>query len=421
MNADHPQLLTIQPVFPYFLKTKLNQLDGLTREALAEGFKNHYQGLAGYYRQLMQSKEAQARQTGILFCQLEYENLYNALQIALAKQEIPNIWQCLGLYLGLLNNPKEELGFYENLCSILMQRPLQSLPESELEEIIRVLGQRANAYYKNKDYELAKPAYQAVLDLLRQASVSPELNHTVEAAIYHQLGMVAQELRGFEEAKRNYQQALQIFIDFNDRFSQASTYHQLGRVAQELREFDEAKRYYQQAIQIYIDFNDRFSQASTYHQLGIVAQELREFDEAKRYYQQALQIYIDFNDRFSQASTYHQLGSVAQELREFEEAKRHYQQALQIKIDFNDRFSQARTYYHLAQVAEALEDLEEAKAYYLQDLQITAEFNDEHGLGISLRNLARFYQATQDEAFLATAAVCLGATVAELKAAILSE
>jgi hypothetical protein len=56
------RLLTIQPVFPYFLKTKLAELDDTTRDALETGFKNHYQALAGQYQQLMQSKDPQERQ-----------------------------------------------------------------------------------------------------------------------------------------------------------------------------------------------------------------------------------------------------------------------------------------------------------------------------------------------------------------------
>jgi hypothetical protein len=34
------------------------------------------------------------------------------------------------------------------------------------------------------------------------------------------LGAVAQELREFEQARNDYQQALQIFIEFGDRYSQ---------------------------------------------------------------------------------------------------------------------------------------------------------------------------------------------------------
>uniref|UniRef100_UPI0039C75240 tetratricopeptide repeat protein n=1 Tax=Scytonema sp. PCC 10023 TaxID=1680591 RepID=UPI0039C75240 len=78
---------------------------------------------------------------------------------------------------------------------------------------------------------------------------------------------------------------------FGDRYSCASTYHQLGMVAQDLREFEEARRNYQQALQIDIKFGDRYSSANTYHELGRLAQALREFEEARRNYQQALQIY----------------------------------------------------------------------------------------------------------------------------------
>ncbi|MEM9450883.1 MAG: tetratricopeptide repeat protein, partial [Cyanobacteria bacterium P01_E01_bin.6] len=112
----------------------------------------------------------------------------------------------------------------------------------------------------------------------------------------HQLGIVAQELREYEQARSHYQQALDINIEFNDRYSQASTYHNMGRVAQELREYEQARSHYQQALDIYIEFNDRYSQASTYFQLGKVAQELREYDEARACYLKDLQITVEFND-----------------------------------------------------------------------------------------------------------------------------
>ena len=77
---EENRLLTIQPIFPYFLKTKLASLDAAICKALQECFKNHYEGLADSYNQLMKSKDPQERQLGIFFCRLEYENLYNALQ-----------------------------------------------------------------------------------------------------------------------------------------------------------------------------------------------------------------------------------------------------------------------------------------------------------------------------------------------------
>jgi tetratricopeptide (TPR) repeat protein len=53
---------------------------------------------------------------------------------------------------------------------------------------------------------------------------------------------------------------------------------------------DVCKNYYKQALQIKIDFNDRFSQASTYHQLGIVAQQQRQWEQARQYLLETLKI-----------------------------------------------------------------------------------------------------------------------------------
>ncbi len=84
-EGDDGRLLRIQPVFPYFLRTKLAEADEAIREGLATGFKEHYKGLAAQYQQMMQSKEPEQRKLGLFFCQLEYENLFSALQTCLAQ------------------------------------------------------------------------------------------------------------------------------------------------------------------------------------------------------------------------------------------------------------------------------------------------------------------------------------------------
>ena len=394
IDASNPHLLTIQPVFPYFLKTKLNQLDESTREALYEGFKHHYRVLAGSYNQLMNSKEPQERQTGIIFCQWEYENLYKALQRCLEKQESIDIFFCLDTYFERISDIQSGL----KLAGFVVQK-LESYP-SELKEnaladqVVVVFGQRANRYLAAQQYAQARNAFQELLAALTSAhGLDAQQKQRWIAGIHHNLGRVAQGLREFEDARRHYQQALQLLIEFNDRYSQANTYHNLGIVAQELREFEDAHRQYQQALQLFVEFNDRHSQASTYYQLGRVAEELREFEDAHRQYQEALQLFIEFNNRHSQAHSYHQLGSVAQALREFENARRYYQQALQLKIEFNDRYSQASTYHHLGSVAQALREFEEARRHYQQALQIDFEFNDRHSQALTYGQLGLLAEA----------------------------
>ncbi|MBD2214034.1 tetratricopeptide repeat protein [Nostoc linckia FACHB-104] len=257
INEEIPQLLQIQPVFPFFLKAKLAELDAATREALREGFKNHYIGLARSYNRYMESKEAQERKIGIFFCRLEYENLYNALQICLEKQETIDIFFCLGEYLKLINDISSRLKLSEFVCNAQAAYPPEIRTGEIGLEIIMALYRLATGYFQTQNYPQAKESYLQILEL-------------------------SQQLQGVE--------ATQI------KSGLASTYHQLGRVAEELREYDQARDYYQQALEIKIEFGDRYSCASTYHQLGKVAEALGELESAKANYLQDLVITNEFND-----------------------------------------------------------------------------------------------------------------------------
>ncbi|WP_348242010.1 tetratricopeptide repeat protein [Leptolyngbya sp. DQ-M1] len=393
-----PHLLSIQPIFPYFLKMKLTDQHETTREAFREGFRNHYLGLANSYHQLMKSQDAQQQQIGLFFCKLEYENLYNALRICLERQESISIFGCLDKYFESVHNTQSALLLAKEVCQAVEEYPEAWKIDRNNDQYVVALNLLAYCYLQTKQYTEAQQMYKKEIEVREVIG-----DRHSQAITYHQLGRVAEELHEFEQARNYYQQALQIKIEFNDRYSQASTYHQLGIFSQKLREFKQARIYYQQALQIYEEFNNRYSQASTYHQLGIVAQELRQYEEAHANYQQALQIRIEFNDRYSQASTYQNLGRLAEELREFEQARTYYQQALQIKIEFNDRYSQGSTYHSLGIIAYMMREYEQARSDYQQALRIYAEFNDGyeqagtyHSLGTVAQELHEYEQARSD-------------------------
>jgi tetratricopeptide (TPR) repeat protein len=403
---EEQRLLTIQPVFPYFLKTKLNELETATREALQAGFKNHYQGLAGYYNQLMASKEPQERQLGIFFCRLEYENLYQALQICLANQESIDIFFCLDKYFKLINDVQSKNASAQSVCNSL-ENYSQEFKQGELGyQIGFALHRLAISYQEIKQYEQAKHYFERTLESYQVLSKTEERDKKIwSAATYHQLGNVAEELREYEEAKNYYQQALAIKVEFGGlglpsseafRYEQARTYHQLGSVALALREYEEARNYYQQALAIKVEFGDRYSQAMTYGQLGRVAQELREYEEARNYYQQVLAIFVEFDDRYNQAGTYHNLGAIAQDLREYEEARNNYQQALAIKVELGDRYSSAVTYHQLGRVAQELREYEEARNNYQQALALLVEFGDRYSQATTYHQLGKVAQELRE-------------------------
>ncbi|MBO1059682.1 MAG: tetratricopeptide repeat protein [Aphanizomenon flos-aquae CP01] len=383
-------LLTIQPVFPYFLKTKLATVDAATCEALQEGFKNHYLGLADSYNQLMESKDAQERQLGIFFCKLEYENLYNGLQICLDKQESISIYFCLDQYFELINNNPSNLKLAETVCKHLDNYSTAFIKSELGYQIPFAISNLANCQLQAQQYKESQKSYEKTLQIYDLLENEEEAQKQFgKAKTYYGFGRVAQKLGEFEEARGYYQLALDIYIKYVDRYEQADVYHQLGRVAHKLGEFEEARSYYQLALDIFIEYGDRYSQADVYHQLGYVVQDLREFKEARGYYQLALDIFIEYGDRYSQADTYHELGRVAQKLGEFENARRNYQQALEIDIEYNNLDSQASTYGQLGLLAEAQEDYTEARTNLQKALEIFIEYKDEYMANITRENLER--------------------------------
>ncbi len=302
-HADVPTFLQLQPIFPYFLRTRLQAHEDMD-EAIRTAFRAHYDGLAGVIDDLLEDKDQQQRQIGNVIAPLEYENLVTALRFALDAQE--SIWKLYGAlssYLDLTH--EEDRGL--TLGEAVLKR-LESYPEAQLtgqlgSELVGVIGDIAKRRLLLKQYPAAEQAYQRALTIwLNNHAFDADQRKKGSASIYHQLGSVAEEQRQWGQAEDYYQKALEIKIAYEDRYSQASTYHQLGSVAQAQRQWGQAEDYYQKALEICIAYEDRYSQANTYHQLGRVAEEQRQWGQALDYFLKDLAISVEFEDQEGSAT-----------------------------------------------------------------------------------------------------------------------
>jgi tetratricopeptide (TPR) repeat protein len=394
-DPDVPIFLRLQPILPYFLRNRLGIPEQAeARRAIEAAFRELFDQAGATLLRLLFSKDPQERLVAQVIVGLEYENLVNALYLVLADQvSLYNLYGVLTNYLDTQQDQRRGLELGQTVLSSLEVYPAEKLVGQLGSEFARVIGDIALRQLSLKQYADAEASLQKKLKLVEQLEhIEEQERGRMKAMTYHNLGMVAQGQRQWEQAGQYYQQALQICMESNDRYNQARIYHQLGMVAQEQRQWEQAGQYYQQALQIEIEFNDRNHQASTYHQLGYVAQEQQQWEQAEQYYQQALQITIEFNDRYAQASTYHNLGIVAQEQRQWEQAGQYYQRALQIKIESNDRYEQAKTYIGLGRVAQEQRQWEQAGQYYQQALQIEIEFNDRYEQASTYHQLGRVAQ-----------------------------
>jgi hypothetical protein len=121
---QHEQLvemdyLRLQPIFPYFLKTRLNDTaQTASKQAIEAAFREHYNVVGGALVQAIQSKEAQERQVGQDLIRMEYENLFTSLAISLQTASLFFYsFEPMVQFLRLQKSSKE----IESLCVLVLE------------------------------------------------------------------------------------------------------------------------------------------------------------------------------------------------------------------------------------------------------------------------------------------------------------
>ena len=254
-----PRFLRLQPIFPYFLRNRLYELEQReVRSAVETAFREHFDQLGSALNQLLNSKEPQERQIGQLLAGLEYENLVTALNLVLDAQiSFYNIYFSLSNYLNAIQDQQRGQDLDRTVMNLLETYPIDIRTGSLSDKFIRIFGTIATRLRKLRQYTEAETAYQEVLTLATQiGNIDEKERGKLMATTYHNLGMVAEEQRQWEQAEQYYQQALQIKMEYNDRYAQAGTYHQLGIVAQEQQQWEQARDYLLRALEIFIAFQD---------------------------------------------------------------------------------------------------------------------------------------------------------------------
>ncbi len=369
-------LYKIHPALPWYLRRRLAKSH--PKAWIGELEKNlllFYAVLANEcHKQLISQTEV-----ATFFLQIEEPNLLQNLRLA----EQQHDWSNAALILQALGEVYERLGRELEFKS-LRQRALNQLGTHLAD--VKTKGRDALNFWlylrsvdarraiAAADWDTASAIYQEFLEELIALN-DPSVNDNIAVA-YHQLGVIAQEKREFDQSIAYYQKALQIFENVGDLDKAAKSYHELGMIALQQRRFDEALAYSQKALQIKENVGDLYNAASDYHQLGIVAMEQRQFDKATAYYQKALKIYKNGGDFYRAANEYHNLGIVAQEQRRFEQAIAYYQESLKIYEDAGNFYKAANDYHQLGSVAEEQRQFEEAIAYYQKALKIYEEAED---------------------------------------------
>ncbi len=377
----------IHPALPWYLRQQLDKMG--SQEVISNLEKKllvFYAGLADKYRrELIGNAELASFVLGV-----EEPNLLQQLRLAEQQQE----WTYAQAIMQALREVYERWGRKPELKSLREQglknvgidlAQAKAKGKDAFNFWMHLRGEDANEALLSADLETARAVYQEIQDELAALN-DPSLNDKI-AVMCHQLGMVTEAQRRFEDAIAFYNKALKIREDAGDSHNAANQYHQLGRVAHEQGRFEEAIAFYNKALKISEDEQDFYNAAKEYHELGRVAVQQRRFEDAITFSNKALKIFEDAMDTYSASAVYQQLGIIAHEQGRFEDAIAFYNKSLQISEDQGNFHRTASDYSQLGRVAHEQGRFEDAIAFYNKALQIYEDAGDSHNAAKEYHNL----------------------------------
>ncbi len=385
-SAIPPGFLRLHPLLPCFLRKYLSTAEQReVIQAVEQAFREHYQQVGLQLNQLLTSQDLIAKQSGLAYVSLEFENLMTGLNLALvAETSVAACTDALMHFLITMHDLPRGLALCQHILAHFEQLSVDTIGGPLGFELANTLGFMSHWLFELKQYAMVEALCLGILQLTPQlAQLDEKRGNMLAAHAYLQLGMLKDEQRDFLVASHYYEQAMQIYKKFNDLHSQATVYHNMGVMAQAQGQYPQAKEWYLQALQLK---EDPVSKAETDYQLGLLAIEQRQFSQAEQHFRRALDGFVPYSLRY--ACVYHHLGIVAQEQQQLPQAEEYYQHALKGFITYNDYHKQAGTYVHLGQVMQEQQHYQEAHEYFLLALKTFRFYGDMNSGAIALNNLA---------------------------------
>ena len=381
-----PSVYQIHPSLPWFLGRSLyRQFPQSAIQQLEHEVVRVYADTADYFMETLYENQ-EAGTTAIL---AEEGNITQALALSLEAGQWENA-QLLVQPLAQVFRMQKRYPELRRLRRQLLETTGVTADEAEqsggIQLWLYLMGTEASECIETKEFDRADTLNKELLEYLSQKEDSETDPRT--AAVFHQMGQVAQNRWQLDEAHDLYTQSLAIIEDGEDQEPVADDYYGLGMVCQYRRRYTEAKEWFSKALEIHQRVSDAEEMVKDYRSLGLCSQYKFEYDEAASWYQRAREVLEENRDEENAVLVYHSLGTVCHAQYQFDEAENWYQQALQLSDRMGNSAQMAVEFHHLGLVEQAREMfMDDAEHWYLMALGKWQEVGDRRSEGDECRQL----------------------------------
>lgn len=157
-----------------------------------------------------------------------------------------------------------------------------------------------------------------------------------------------------------------------------------------LEQFDIAKLEYNKALKLYTNENNRISIGITYNRLGVISTLMGNYTEASEQINKALKIFIEKKDKYNELVALDSKAHLAYSQKDYKKAITIIEDVLEINIKKKDTSYISGNYTNLGYLAELVNDNKKAEIYYKKGVKLVRLSNSKKNT-TALTNLADFY------------------------------
>ena len=390
-----PSVYQIPPSMPWFYGRSLYRLFPQSAiQQLEQEIVRVYADTADYFMETLYENQ-DAGTTAIL---AEEGNITQALALSLEAGQWENA-QLLVQPLAQVYRMQKRYPELRRLRRQLLETTGVTAEEAEktggIDLWLYLMGTEASECIETKEFDRADALNQQLLEYLANKDDGEADPRT--AAVFHQMGQVAQNRWQLEEAERLFTQSLTIIESGEDQEPVADDYYGLGMVCQYRRRYTEAKEWFSKALEIHQRINDAEEMVKDYRSLGLCSQYKFEYDEAASWYQRAREILEENRDEETAVLVYHSLGTVCHAQYQFDEAENWYQQSLSISDRMGNDAQMGIEFHHLGLVEQAREMfVDDAEHWYQMAMEKWQKVGDRRSEGDECRQLGVLFHEQKD-------------------------
>ncbi|HKV42945.1 MAG TPA: tetratricopeptide repeat protein [Blastocatellia bacterium] len=332
---------------------------------------------------------------------LEEANFRHALRNAVALDQwtdARNIATALICFYRATDRIDEHRGLRDDLIDRLGRKGRSKPDEAKMKFRAVLTGDKANDALARGDLEMAEQGFTWIahyLLSLKNSQVEPQV-----AAVYDQLGVVAERRLQYETAEHRFKKALAIRERLWLEREAAADYHHLGRVTMLRGQFDQAEDWFRKAAAAFEQLGLEEAVAMCCHELGSIVIERDQYDEAEQLHDRALKIYLRLGLEPQTAASYNMLARVAQHRCRFDLAESQIGESIEIYERRGAEDAVAMSYAQLSSIAEACYQFERAEELARKSLEIFERLGLESEIANSYKQLGSVIEETgqRDEA-----------------------